>query len=118
MKGIIELTGMRFEAFHGCLPEERENGNLFVVDFRCRYDLQKASESDDLADTLDYGAVYDIVAREMAVPSNLLEHVAGRIARTVKASFPDAAGIVVCVAKKNPPVAGQADWSKVSVEID
>ncbi len=118
MKGLIELTGMQFEAFHGCLPEERRRGNLFVVDFRCDYDVQRASESDNLADTLDYGTVYDIVAREMAVPSNLLEHVAGRIARSVKASFPEASGIRISVAKKNPPVAGQADWSKVTVGID
>lgn len=118
MKGLIELTGMRFEAFHGCLPEEREKGNVFVVDFSCNYDLQKASESDDLADTMDYGAVYDIVAREMAEPSNLLENVAWRIARSIRASFPEAADIRVCVSKRNPPVAGQADWSKVTVGID
>lgn len=117
MKGTIELTGMRFRAFHGCLPEEREDGNIFVVDFRCDYDVQRASESDNLADTLDYGAVYDIVAREMAVPSNLLEHVAGRIARSIKSSFPEATRIRISVAKKNPPVAGQAEWSRVTVEI-
>ena len=61
MKGVIELTGMKFHAFHGCLPEERIAGAGYLVDFSCEYDISAAAESDCLADTLDYGAVYDIV---------------------------------------------------------
>ena len=36
---IIELRGMHFTAFHGCLEEEKEYGNEFTVDFRCRYGI-------------------------------------------------------------------------------
>ena len=34
----IELTGMEFHAFHGCLEQERKEGNTFVVDFRGKRD--------------------------------------------------------------------------------
>ena len=69
---VIELEGMEFRAFHGCLEQERRDGNLFTVDFRGEIDLQRAAQSDDLADTADYGKIYDTVAAQMAVPSNLL----------------------------------------------
>ena len=116
MVGTIELIGMEFHAFHGCLPEERRDGNLFVVDFSCSYDMAAAMESDSLADTLDYAEVYGIVAKEMAEPSNLLEHVAGRIVKAVSEAHPEIPEFTVSVAKKNPPVPGEAAWSKVTVK--
>ena len=44
-EGKIELIGMEFHAFHGCLPEERTNGNTFVVDFVGYIDMKKAFNS-------------------------------------------------------------------------
>ena len=116
MKGTIELLGMNFTACHGCLPEERRDGNRFIVDFKAQYDLRKAVKSDALEDTLDYGGIYDIVAAEMAVPSNLLEHVAGRIATAIKAAHPELKHFSVSVTKFNPPVKGPADSSRVTIE--
>ena len=77
--GKIELLGMEFLAYHGCLASEKENGGSFVVDFRATVDLAAAAQSDDLADTLDYSASYKVVAAEMARPADLLENVAGRV---------------------------------------
>ena len=37
--GVMELNGMEFHAFHGCLESERREGNLFVVDFKGFYHL-------------------------------------------------------------------------------
>lgn len=117
MTGTIELTGMRFKAFHGCLPEERRDGNVFVVDFSCLYDISRAAASDDLADTLDYGCIYDIIAAEMAKPSNLLENVAARIIKAVSEAHPEIISMTVSVAKRNPPVNGPAEWSRVSISM-
>lgn len=117
MKGIIELEGMEFRSFHGCLEQERREGNDFMVDFRAEVEAGPAERSDKLEDTLDYGAVYDIVAREMAVPSNLLENVAGRIVRAVAAAFPQLDRFSVRVSKRCPPVAGPAQWSRVTLNF-
>ena len=50
--GIIELDGMEFHAYHGCLEKERREGNTFVVDFHAETELKKAVKSDDLGKTL------------------------------------------------------------------
>lgn len=114
-KGRIELEGMEFRACHGCLRKERLEGNLFTVDFMADLDLSKAAESDRLEDTLDYGEIYDIIAEEMSVPSDLLENVAGRIVSAIEKAFPDLDGFSVRVSKRNPPVNGPAAWSRVTL---
>lgn len=114
-KGILELEGMEFRANHGCLEEERRDGNIFTVDFRAEIPLAAAAASDCLSDTLDYSAVYDIVAAQMAVPSNLLENVAARIASAIEEAFPGLEHFSLRVSKKNPPVGGTAVWSRITV---
>ncbi len=113
--GTIELEGMEFKAFHGCLPQERREGNLFLVDFTGELDLTKAAESDSLEDTLDYGKIYDIVAEQMRIPSDLLENVAGRIVSAISNEFPCLEDFSVRVSKRNPPVNGTAAWSRVTL---
>ena len=113
--GIIELDGMEFHAYHGCLESERINGNLFIVDFRGETNLCRAAESDRLDDTVNYGAIYDIVKKEMAVPSDLLEHVAGRIVHAIAVDFPQFCRFSIRVSKKNPPVSGPVQWSRVTL---
>jgi len=115
VEGSIELEGMEFHAFHGCLEQERREGNTFLVDFYAETDLADAAESDDLNDTVDYGKVYDIVAEQMAIPSNLLEHVAGRILNAIDEAFDEFTFIKVRVSKQNPPVNGKCAWSRVTV---
>lgn len=113
--GVIELEAMEFKAYHGCLEQEKVRGNLFTVDFRGELDLSAAAESDNLADTLNYGEIYDIVADEMSIPSELLENVAGRIMKAIEAKFPELVSFSIRVSKKRPPVEGVAQWSRVTL---
>ena len=113
--GVIELEGMEFKAYHGCLEQEKVRGNLFTVDFRGELDLSAAAESDRLADTLNYGEIYDLVSEEMSVPSELLENVAGRIVKVIEKRFPQLVRFSVRVSKKRPPVEGIAQWSRVTL---
>lgn len=115
MKSRLELTGMRFYAYHGCLESERCTGTEYLVDFACELDTSLAERSDDLAHTLDYSLVRTIAAREMAVPSNLIEHVAGRIADALQAGIPGLEHFEVRVSKKNPPVGGECQWASITV---
>jgi dihydroneopterin aldolase len=84
MTDRIELRGLRVRGHHGVYPEERTRGQDFVVDVTVWIDLAPAAASDDLADTLDYGALArratDVVSGE---PCDLIETVAGRIAEDV-----------------------------------
>jgi dihydroneopterin aldolase len=84
MADRIELRGLRVRGHHGVFDHERRDGQDFVVDITAWLDLTAAAGSDDLADTLDYGALAtraaDIVA---GPPRNLIESVAGAIADDV-----------------------------------
>ena len=113
--GIIELEGMEFKAYHGCLEQEKVRGNSFTVDFRGELDLSAAVLSDNLNDTLNYSEIYDIVAEEMSIPSELLENVAGRIVHGIEKRFPELISFSVRVSKKRPPVDGVAQWSRVTL---
>ena len=113
--GIIELEGMEFKAYHGCLEQEKVRGNSFTVDFRGEMDLSAAAESDNLNDTVNYGEICEIVADEMSIPSELLENVAGRIVKAIEKRFPQLIRFSVRVSKKRPPVDGMAQWSRVTL---
>jgi dihydroneopterin aldolase len=80
----IELRGLRVRGHHGVFEHERRDGQDFLVDVTVWLDLAAAAASDDLADTLDYGALAqtaaDIVAGE---PRDLIETVAAQIADAV-----------------------------------
>lgn len=117
MEGTIELSGMAFHAFHGCFEHERSEGGEFTVVFSARVDITRAAESDALEDTVDYGQIYDVISREMDIPSNLLEHVAVRIASALKMEFPKLLSVTVKVTKLNPPVAGPVGSSSVTVTL-
>ena len=113
--GTIELEGMEFRAHHGCLEREKVVGNDFIVDFRGDVDMAAAMESDNLEDAVNYALIYNVVAHEMAQPSDLLEHVAGRIVHGIAARFPEFKEFSVRVSKKNPPVDGTVHWSRVTL---
>ena len=115
MMGILELEGMEFRANHGCLEREKIAGNDFVVDFRGEMDMSAAAQSDRLEDAVNYALIYDVVAQEMAKPSDLLEHVAGRIVKELAARFPEFASFSVRVSKKRPPVEGIVQWSRITL---
>ena len=115
MTGTLELEGMEFRAHHGCLQHEKLAGNDFVVDFRGEMDMSAAAESDSLEDAVNYAHIYEVVAEEMAQPSDLLEHVAGRIVKALAARFPEFTSFSVRVSKRRPPVAGIVQWSRVTL---
>lgn len=86
MADRIELTGLRVRGHHGVFEHERRDGQEFVVDLVLWVDSRPAAASDDLNDTVDYGALaqraHDIVAGE---PRNLIETVAAEIADDIVA---------------------------------
>lgn len=114
--GLLELTGLEFHAFHGCLDQEKREGNTFVVDFAGEAALKPSAESDRLQDTIDLAAVYAVIRSEMTVCAELLEHVCGRIVDALHKQFPAFTAIKVAVSKKNPPLGGGiCAWSKVTL---
>ena len=77
----LTITGIECRAHHGVFEFERREGQLFVVDLTLGLDTRPAAASDDLADTVDYGALArDVVGVVEGEPVDLLETLAQRIA--------------------------------------
>lgn len=113
----IFIDSLRLHAFHGVMEQERRVGADFLVSLQVHYNVCRAMETDDLADTLSYAALCDTVRREMAIPSRLLEHVAGRIAKAVVEQFPQIAAIDLRLAKLNPPMGADCEGAGVEIHL-
>ncbi len=113
----IFIRNLRLYAFHGVMEQERRAGGWFIVSLRVYYNMVRASETDRVEDTLSYADLSDLVKREMAIPSQLLEHVAGRIIRRVQESFPDVTGIDLEVIKENPPMGANCQGAGISISV-
>jgi dihydroneopterin aldolase len=111
----ILVEGIKVYAYHGCLEEEGKIGANYIVDVTLEIDFTVASRTDDLSKTIDYVTVYNIVKTNMAIRSNLIEHVGQRIINELKKEFPELKKIEVKVSKLNPPMNG--DVERVSVII-
>ena len=84
LRDRIELRGLRVRGHHGVLDHERRDGQDFVVDLVLHLDLAPAGASDDLADTVDYGALAQRAAAVIAgPPRQLIEAVAAEVAEQV-----------------------------------
>lgn len=95
MTFTIELEKMRFYARHGVFPQERAVGNWFEVSVSLTYEADADMAPDDnLAGTINYARVAEIVTHEMSIPSQLLETVALRIRRALLEAFAASASTV------------------------
>ena len=110
------ISGLRELGVHGVLPEEQVRAQPFQVDVELLVDTAAAGTSDDLGDTVDYGAVSEAVSRVVSSEHfQLLERLAARIAEVCRAD-PRVAGVVVEVRKLHPPVRAQLDHVAVRIE--
>lgn len=109
----ITLQNMEFHAYHGCLEHEKQLGNTFIVSVSMELDTAEAGKSDELQHTLNYQLVYDVVKREMAVPSKLIEHICQRILDAIFDSFQQIQALEVKLLKQQPPLGGKV--SNVSI---
>lgn len=111
----VFIKEARFHAYHGVLPQEQVVGCDFLVSARASIDVSYAMEHDMVEVTMDYGALYNIIELEMLSTSQLVEHVAGRIADAVFKKFPQTATLDLTITKLNPPMG--ADCAGAGVEL-
>jgi len=119
MKQLAEISVNRIKVYarHGVSPQERTVGADFYVTVSALVDVEASAWQDDqLEGTADYSRFVSIVRREMAVPSNLLEHVASRIASAVLAECSSVQKVCVTIEKENPPLGVLCDGVSVKIE--
>lgn len=113
----ISLNRLRFHARHGVLPQERATGGEFIVSVRAKYLFDKALESDNVDDTINYAVIFEIINKEMLTPSCLLEHLAGRIGRSIFNRMPMIESLDITVEKTNPPMGADSDGAAVELHL-
>lgn len=118
MTGKVILEGLEFHAYHGVYPQERSSGNKFEVDVSVETEINSTAFADDLTGTINYENLYDVVKKEMAKPSKLLERVGHAIAEQILATFPQALSVQINISKFNPPIGGVCRKASVTIRRD
>lgn len=112
--GIIRVHNIRIHTNHGCMEEEAKIGSDYIVNAEVKTTLDKSAQTDNLADTVDYVAIYTIIFEEMKIRAKLLETVVQRIIDRVLKEHKTVEEVTIEVRKLNPPIGG--DVAYVSVE--
>lgn len=112
----IKLKNLGFYGYHGVLPEENSLGQKFFVDIDMYVDLKSAGASDDVADTVNYAEVYNIVKDIVENRRfKLIEALAENIADHIIKEFPVVKEIVINIRKPEAPVRGIYDYFGVEI---
>jgi dihydroneopterin aldolase len=102
----IEIRDLRVMGVHGVLEEEQARAQPFALDIVAWVDTAAAQQSDDLADTVDYGALAETAAEVVGGRSyRLLEALAGRLASALLITDRRLEAVEVTVRKLRPPMA-------------
>lgn len=115
----IIMRNLEFYGYHGVLEAEKQLGQKFIVDIELSLDLQKASVSDDVADTVSYAEVYTCILEVFKEEKyDLIEKVAGDIIKRIFDGFNKVNYVSVEVKKPQAPVPGVYDYFSVRLERD
>lgn len=111
----ILLRGLRVMAYCGVLEEEQARRQPFEINVEVVADLQAAGQSDDLDDTINYGALGDnIAALVESQRCALLEFFAQQVADLLMVD-PRVTEVVVEILKLRPPMAQDLAASGVRI---
>lgn len=113
METYILLENLRLYAYHGVGEQERIVGNHYLINLKVKVDITSAVKSDNLTDTISYADVFEIVKKEMAISSQLLEHVAGRIVSALRKEYSQIEDIEIKISKNNPPMGADLDFASI-----
>lgn len=116
MSQIISVEGIECYAYHGCLQEEAKIGCRYSVDVWVKADVSASFKTDNINDTIDYSMINKVVNDQMAIRSNLIEHVAWRIFSALKEKINFYESLEICVTKYNPPVNGNVNKTSFSIK--
>jgi 7,8-dihydroneopterin aldolase/epimerase/oxygenase len=102
----IKIVGLRVYGYHGVLEHERQDGQYFIVDATITIDSERASATDDIANTVSYAEIANLISENVRNnPVNLLETLSQRLADEVLfAASPWAKKVKITVSKPDAPI--------------
>ena len=112
----IIIKELKIFAYHGVNPEEKENGQNFLIDAELQVDLSKPCISDNIDDTVSYSKVIKTIRKAMLDKKyDLIECAAEHIIEAIFAEYRPVSNIKLTLKKPEAPIS--ADFGYVGVEI-
>lgn len=113
----VFVRGIEFYGFHGVPAEERVVGHRYQVDVELQVE-GSADRSDHISETVDYGAIAQLVTQIGTTESvHTVERLARIMGDRILADFPLVASLWISVAKPMPPAPVIADLAGVEMEM-
>lgn len=115
---IIRMKEMEFYGYTGCLPEEKVNGQTFVITCEMNCDSIPGCETDELEGTVNYAEVYEVIKDEVeSSHCNLIEYLANNLAKKVLAISDLITEVKIIVSKPQAPIDGKFKTMEVEVTL-
>ena len=114
MEKII-IKGLKLYAYHGVNPEEKVDGQNFILDITATLNADTAKQSDNVDDTVSYAKIIKTVRAVFTEKSyDLIETAANKVGVSVMPAYPRLDSVTVLLMKPEAPV--KADFEYVAVE--
>lgn len=111
---VILLEGIEIPSALGVTEAERRMRRPVRLDLELGFDLSRAGRTDDLSETIDYGEIYEVVAKVAGGRDHqLVEALGERIATALFENF--AIDSVKLTVRKSKPIAGVLDWAGIRI---
>ena len=111
----IIVKGLKLFAYHGVNPEEKVDGQNFVLDITAELDTKKAQYSDNVDDTVSYAKIIKTVRAVFTEKCyDLIEAAANRVGVAVMQTYPEISRVTVLLMKPEAPI--KAEFEYVAVE--
>lgn len=114
----IYIKGLEIFAYHGVNPEEKRDGQTFILDITLYADLGRARATDDLNDTVNYAAVRKTVQRAFTLNSyDLIERAAQAVCEAILKEHPRVEKVGLLLKKPEAPMNAKFDYVAVETEL-
>jgi dihydroneopterin aldolase len=113
----IQLVDIILHGYHGLFEEEKLVGNTFKINVTVVY-TPSTFPITNLPDTIDYGAVFQILKGHMQLATPLLETLAANFCLSVFEKFSTAQEISIHIQKMVPPIAGMVGSVAVGLTMN
>ena len=114
----IYIRGLEIFAYHGVNPEEKRDGQTFILDVTLYADLSRARQSDSLSDTVNYAAVRKTIQRAFTAESyDLIERAAQAVCEAILREHPKVEKVGLLLKKPQAPMNAKFDYVAVEIEL-